>query len=579
MRKSAPQTAEKNASNNVRGPPVSLKPGHAAEEPKAVQEPHVQRSYEDAPDISGEQRPAVSVDDAIAQLSRLQIVLAVPTVAQLRAGRPLRRHDDEIYASQFVLQSTSRNFSKYLSSEEGKAEFHPYLKTASSVAEEEEGSFGKLDDGTHVVYQTNGIARTEEPLLNMPIKCERTNAPGHYMETKMLVARRRKRGAAGQYGTGIKAARSFQTREDVESNLFYSFTSCWQIYACVAPVGELGEDDSGERILIRRSVKDFTQHHFHDFPVAKHLTELIDGENHVLVNAFSFNPRENLDSTSMFAYQCYSLRSWQTYEFDNKPPEEDMGFRLVNAARIGHVAELQKLVLECGCDCDTIISEFGVIGAGRSGVFTRTSMGFAEERNALVAAVEAGWVSVVEAIIELADAGKANLNIVCHEWNPCGIGGDCLRGNYTALDQACLYHRSEIKEVLLRARAKYSRHCPKSQRENPFHVRAKQDKGEYANTGWEQKSHEHRYADFTFTDWGEEVQMDDEMRQIVAGLKKELREMRSAGEAENSKAFKKLCLRWHPDKHPDERKGLATRIFQWLQRARMEQAENKHWTA
>mmetsp|Transcript_43237 Transcript_43237/g.136524 ORF Transcript_43237/g.136524 Transcript_43237/m.136524 type:complete len:663 (-) Transcript_43237:710-2698(-) len=365
-----------------------------------------------------QRRSAASIDDAIDQLSRLQIMLAVPSVSHIRASRPLRRFDDEIYVAQFVLQSTSRNFSRFLSSEQGKAQFHPFLKPSDATSGDE-GSFGWLDDKTRVIYQTNGIARTEETIVNTPIRCDRSGAPGHYIETKMLVARRRGRGVAGQYDSGMKAARSFLTRQDVENNLFYSFTSCWQIFACTAFAGELGESDAGERILIRRSIRDFTQHHFHDFPVAKHLAELLDGENATLIDAFAYDPCNEV-ARSLLQYQSFSLRAWQTYEFESRPPEEDFGFRLVSAARIGHVGELKRLVLDGGCDCDSVISEFGIFGTGRSGCFTRSELGFAEERTALIGAVEAGWLSVVELIVGFAKEGRANLNVVCHEWNPRG---------------------------------------------------------------------------------------------------------------------------------------------------------------
>lgn len=456
-------------------------------------------------------------------------------------------------------------------------QLHPFLRPSDPVGQDQ-GSFGWLDDKTRVIYQTNGIARSEEAIVNTPIKCERTGAPGHYIETKMLVARRRGRGVAGQFGSGLEAARSFTTRGDVEENLFYSFTSCWQIYACTAPVGELGEKDSGERILIRRSVRDFTQHHFHDFPVAKHLAELLDGENRSLVEAFAYDPAGEA-AMSLFQYQCYTLRSWQTYEGDSKPPEDDVGIRLVNAARIGHVSELRRLVLESGCDCNTVIAEFGIFGSAGKGYFTRSDLGYAEERNALIAAVEAGWTSVVDAIIELSVEGRASLDVVCHEWTPTGVGGAGLRGSYTALDTARIYHRAEIREALLRAQARTAGECPRPSRENPFVIRARQDRGEYADSGWERREREDRYEGFSFVDWGEEVQMDPEMKKSVREVQKELREMQSLSQTDYNKAFKKLCLRWHPDKHPDECKSLATRMFQWLQRAKTETMEGKAWTA
>lgn len=458
-------------------------------------------------------------------------------------------------------------------------QFHPFVKP-SDPKEEGGGSFGWLDDRTCVIYQTNGVARTEEPIVNVPIKCDRTGAPGQYIESKMLVARRRARGAAAQYGSGLQAARSFKTRQDVDDNLFYSWTSCWQIYACTAPVGELGEEDSGERIFIRRSARDFTQHYFHDFPVAKYLAEQLDGESQTLVKAFSYDPSGHVTSSSN-QYQCYTLRSWQTYEGDAKVSEEDVGLQLVTAARIGRAAEVRRLVTETGCDCDTIISEFGAFGSGQNGWFTRCSLGFAEERNALIVAVEAGWLSVVEVIIDLAHSGKASLDVVCHEWNPEGIGGAGLRPNYTALDKARIYHREDIRHALLQAGAKVAAACPKTQRENPFLVRMRQDGGEYENTGWEKKSKKDRHADFSFVDPDEDVQMDDDMKEAVRVAKTELDKLKGVTTEEYNKGFRKLCLCWHPDKHPDEMKSLATRMFQWLQHVKSESqgAGNKMWTA
>lgn len=500
----------------------------------------------------------LSLADTIRRLGSMQVMLTVPTVASIRSGRPLRRYDDEIYVSQFVLQSSTRKLNEYLGSEEGKKEFHPFLGAG--------GSFGTLDDGSRVIYQTNGIARTEEPVLSNSIKCERTGAPGHYLETRMLVARRRD-GPSG----GMRGARSFTTRKMLEENLFYSFTSCWQIYACTATVCELGEEDSGERILVRRSVKDFMQHSCREFPVAKHLTKLLDLENETLVRSFSKAAR----ASAMVEYQCHTLRGWQTYDFDDKPPEHDVGVQLVAAARIGHVAELKKLVLQYGCDCDTIISEFGVIGSGRSGCFTRSPNAFAEERTALIAAVEAGWLPVVEEIIDLAQGGHGSLDTVCHEWTPSGIGGECLRGHYTALDRAKLYHRTEIEGLLEKAKARFARECPATARENPFDVRSRDDKGE-PEKGWQRKEHRDRYADFSFVEWGEDMKMDPQMQQIVGKLQDEIRDFRSE---DASSSFKKLCLRWHPDKHPDDQKGLATRVFQWLQRVKDEAHVSRMWTA
>lgn len=528
------------------------------------------------PGHKGEQLPASSIDDVIKQLSRLQIMSVVPLVSHIRSVRPLQRCDHELYSAQFVLQSSTGDFNMFLHSAEGKTQFHPFL-SPSQLPEKEDSSFKWLDDKVCLLYQTNGIARAEETILSKPIRCRKTGAPGHYIETKILVARRRGKGTPGKYASGLKAAQSFKTMEDVEANLFYSWTGCWQIYACVAPVGELGEEDVGERILIRRSIKDFTQHYFHDFPVAKHLTELVDKENEMLIKAFSLGSSGSL-AESLRPYQCFTLRSWRTYESEEKAPEEDAGVRLVDAARNGRADELRRLVFDGSCDCDTIIAEFGAIGTGRNGYFTRCELGFAEERTALIAAVEAGYLSVVEVIIEFAKEGKANLDVVCHEWNPSGIGGECLRGNYTALDQACLYHRDEIQAVLLKARARRSKDAVQSKpRANPFDVRMRQDRGEYENSGWKKSEHEDRYADFTFALPGEEVQIDEETRGIIQSIKLELKS--GHDNLDYNRHFKRLCLRWHPDKHPDERKALATRVFQWLQRSKVDSWESKAWTA
>ena len=258
-----------------------------------------------APEPSG--RAPQSLDEAISDLGKLQLMLAVPSVSALRTARPLRRSEGELYVAQFVLQSTHRKFNKFLSTPEGKCELHPCLKLGTgSLADgmpDGDGSFGCLDDGTPVIYQTNGIARIEESKLNRAIKCSRTGAPGHYMETKMLVAK--PRDTAG-ISLGLARAKVIQTRKDLESNLYYSFTSCWQIYACSARVGELGEDDSGERILVRRSVRDFRQHHFHDFPVAKHLADLLDRENQILVTKHSFELESEVEKAKRLAQERIS---------------------------------------------------------------------------------------------------------------------------------------------------------------------------------------------------------------------------------------------------------------------------------
>lgn len=509
------------------------------------------------------------LDKVFERLAEMQIVQAVPSVSSLRSARPLRRGGDEIYAAQFVLQTAQRNFNEYLSSQDGQAEFHPHIIAG------DEGSFATLDDGTPVVYQTNGIARTQESIAHRSVKCDKTGAPGHYMETKMLVSRLR---VKGKMSSTLQGARSMRTRECVEDNLFYSFTSSWLILACTGTVGELSEEDTGERIFIRRAVKDFTQHHFHDFPVAKSLANLIDDENQVLVKAFCLESASSM-ATTLFDYQCYTLRAWQTYEFDDKPPKEDVGVMLVAAARIGHVNELHRLVNQCGCDPDTMIAEFGLFGSGRTECFTRSSNAFAEERTALIAAVEAGWLSAVQAIIGFAEDGRADINVVCFDWTPDGQGGAGLRDGQTALDRARLYHYEDIEAELLRAGGKSAKEgLPQPEkRENPFAARQKQDKGENDNRGWRQQEHKNRYADFSFVEFGENFKMDAEMQGIIDGLQIELTEMGSAGssEGEQRTQFRKLAARWHPDKHPDEKKSLATRVFQWLQRVKDKGWETK----
>ena len=520
-------------------------------------------------------KPPQSIDEAITDLSKMQLMLAVPTVAALRMARPLRRSDGELYVAQFVLQSTHRKFNKFLSTPEGKCQLHPCLKLGTAVDEDmsdvDDGSFACLEDGTPVIYQTNGIARTEEPLVNRSIKCSRTGAPGHYMETRMWVARPRESSGL----SGLEKAKAIKTKSELKKNLYYSFTSCWQIYACTAHVGQLGEEDAGERILVRRSIRDFKQHHFHDFPVAKHLADLLDRENQVLVREHSFE-MEDIEK-DLFDYHCYTLRSWQTYECEGRPPESDLGRKLLEAARNGQVSEVKHLVLNCGCHCDTIVSEFGCIGSGKSGIYTRTDCGFAEERTALIAAIQAGWLSVVETILQFVHVGHASPNVVCHEWSPRGIGGDCLRPCYTALDQAKLYHRSEMIPILEAAGALPHKRCKRSRRENPFDVRAKQDRGE--NTQQERETRDDRYDDFTFSEWTDESQMDDEMKTAIESLKEELQQYNNLSEAEQTKLFRRLSARWHPDKHPDEKKVLATRIFQWIQHVKDDIWENRAWSA
>ena len=525
---------------------------------------------------------ALTLDEAITDLSRLQLVLAVPAVSALRNARPLRRHENELYVAQFVLQSTHGKFNKYLSTPEGKCELHPCLKLGTAdgniegdgIGHDGDGSFGALTDGTPAIYQTNGIVRTEEGLCNKPIKCSRTGAPGHYMETRMLVARRRD--TTGLPLSGLARAKSMRSREDVMSNLFYSFVSSWQIYACSAPVGELGDDDSGERILVRRSIRNFVQHHFHDFPIAKHLADLLDRENQTLVQKHSFGQGDV--ERCMYDYDCYTLRAWQTYECEGRPPEEDLGRRLVEAARNGQLSEVVHLVKNCGCHLDTIVAEFGCIGSGKTGIYTRNPCGYAEERTALIAAVQAGWQSVVEALLEFVRAGRSNINVVCHEWNPKGIGGECLRPCYTALDQARLYHRDVIFSLLNSAGALPHKKCKKVPRENPFNVRAQQDRGEPHASFPDEKPGDSQ-EDFTFFEWTEEAQMDEEMKAIITELKVELKDFHKIEENEQTKLFRRLSARWHPDKHPDDKKVLATRIFQWIQHVKDDAWENRAWSA
>lgn len=515
-----------------------------------------------------EQRPKeMSLDDTVAYLSKLQLMVAVPTLAQLREGRPLRRMPDELYAAQFVLQSCKKKLDRWLGSKEGQMEYHPHL------AEE---SFDKLEDGTPVIYQTNGVARITVPLLSRTVKCDRTGAPGFYSESRMICARLRQ----GRGMAGVKGARTMTKWEDMENNLFYSFTSCQLLIACSAPVGEFGDEDTGERIFIRRSVKDFQQHWFHNFPIARQLVQLLDKENEAWIGSFSASPEGAAKDSSMSDYSCTSIRSWQTYEAEGKAPEEDAAARLVQAARIGHTRELEQLVLVQRLDCNAILYEFGLYGnAGRTtGFVTQASHAYAEERTALIAGVEAGWLSVVELIADLASQGKASINVVCREWTPKGCGGPGLREAYTALDLSRVYHRKEIEEVLLRAGAKSCKDLPMPANPNPFLIRKAQDSGEYDKANWEEpRNHKDRFTDFTFAEFTE-AEMDPEMKEICEAITEEM--ARAPKDAnEKSKHFKKLALRWHPDKHADQKKGLATRVFQFIQRLKDEEWEGKAWSA
>lgn len=65
----------------------------------------------------------------------------------------------------------------------------------------------------------------------------------------------------------------------------------------------------------------------------------------------------------------------------------------------------------------------------------------------------------------------------------------------------------------------------------------------------------------------------------VESLKEELQQYGNLSEAEQTKLFRKLSARWHPDKHPDEKKVMATRVFQWIQHVKDEAWENRAWSA
>jgi len=553
----------------LRRPPVAapLIPGKAATPvpaPKVAPQP-----LPGAPAApSAEEGGGMSFDAALDHLAKLQIVRLVATVSELRAARPLRRGDDEIYSSQFVLQSTTRNFNEWMASEAGKMEFHPYLQGG------EDGSFDSLDDGTPVVFQTNGIARTEESIMSRPIRCDRTGSPGHYMETRMLVARLR----SADSSRGLRGARQMSTRKALEKNLFYSFTSAWSLLACTAPVGELGEEDSGERIMVRRSIKDFKQHYFHDFAAAQALAQLFDRENEIMIRSFSYDPSQS-SCLLPVVYGCYSLRSWQTYEQARKPPEADMAARLVKASQDCDVEELRRLVIDCGADLNSVLHEFGMIGSGGvKGLYTRSSVAYAEERTALIAAVEAGWISVVEAILDFVQERRADLNLLCCEWSPSGQGGDCLRWGYTALDMARIYHREDIEMLLKSAGAKSYKDCGRPKRENPFILRKKQDEGRNDNKGWERQESDDRYSDFSFEVYTDLV-IEEDMKLIISGLSREICELDKLCESERNTGYRKLALRWHPDKRPQEEKNLATRVFQWIQRAKHGRGWDRSYSA
>lgn len=48
-------------------------------------------------------------------------------------------------------------------------------------------------------------------------------------------------------------------------------------------------------------------------------------------------------------------------------------------------------------------------------------------------------------------------------------------------------------------------------------------------------------------------------------LQAEMSRLMNRGAKERAQVFKKWTFMWHPDKHPEERKVLATRVFQFLQ--------------
>ena len=53
--------------------------------------------------------------------------------------------------------------------------------------------------------------------------------------------------------------------------------------------------------------------------------------------------------------------------------------------------------------------------------------------------------------------------------------------------------------------------------------------------------------------------------EIVAELKRQLKEAWALPEEQRRRIIKRLKLQWHPDKHPEEKKSLMTKVFQLLQ--------------
>lgn len=528
------------------------------EEPRTALPRSVPSGARSAPLVDEDK--SLSLEDSVEFLAKVQLIEAVPTVSQLRAARPPYRTDDEIYSVVFVLQKVGmRQFSEWIGSQRGMRTYHPFLQGGK------DGSFGQLEDGAPVVWQTNGIARIHEPIMHKIIRCDRTGAPGTYSESRVLVARLR---APGNSDRGLVAAKRITTRQALVENLFYSFTSVQMFLACIAPTGELSKVDGGERIMCRRAIKDFRQHYFHDFPAAKHLVQLFDEENEVMIREFSYSQRSA--ETACVPYRNYALFSWETYEQDRRPPKKDMAVQLVDAARDGDAAEVRKLMADSACDGDAILTEFGVIGSiASAGFYTRSSQAYGQEHTALIAAVQSGHLSVVEVILSFVCEGRATLNVVCCEWSPEGRGGECLRESYTALDMSRIYHRKGIEKLLWESGAKSHRDCKGLDRENPFDIRRRQDQGDHDNSGWKRTDNESRYAGLLFVEFMER-EMDDEMAKIVKGLKAELTKIKELNFDDQESAYRKLAFRWHPDKHPDKSKELATSVFQWIQNARFD---------
>lgn len=66
----------------------------------------------------------------------------------------------------------------------------------------------------------------------------------------------------------------------------------------------------------------------------------------------------------------------------------------------------------------------------------------------------------------------------------------------------------------------------------------------------------------------EQVEVNSHIMDLIALMK----ELETAALPERKKFFRKKCLEWHPDKHPDSenKKFIATCVFQFLQ-------EKKDW--